>query len=213
VWLHSAERFLNRDDVKQLILIIDPDQRAQFDAKFAANVAILGIEVADGGPERCDSIANALSLVRDNVDLVAVHDAARPCIASQWIDNVVAAAADTGAAILAIPVTGTLKRSQDGRVIDDTVPRQNLWIAQTPQVFHRALLLDAYARRGNYSATDDAELVERLGRQVTIVPGSPINLKITTREDLQLAAQALKALPKPSILGPAHPFADDDLWR
>ena len=62
-------------------------------------------------------------------------------------------------------------------------------------------------------ATDDAELVERLGQPVAIVPGSPVNLKITTRDDLQLAAQALKALPKPKILGPAHPFADDDLWR
>jgi 2-C-methyl-D-erythritol 4-phosphate cytidylyltransferase len=85
--------------------------------------------------------------------------------------------------------------------------------AQTPQVFHRQLLLDAYARRGRQSATDDAELVERLGHPVTIVPGSPVNLNITTRDDLAFAAQALKALPKPKIFGPAHPFADDDLWR
>ncbi len=115
VWLHSAERFLNRDDVKQLILVIDPDDREYFDSKFAANVAILGIEVAEGGAERCDSIAKALQLVRDDVDLVAVHDAARPCIANEWIDEVLASGRETGAAILAIPVTGTVKRSQDGR--------------------------------------------------------------------------------------------------
>ncbi len=80
-------------------------------------------------------------------------------------------------------------------------------------MFRRSLLLEAYAQRGDWPATDDAELVERLGKRVTLVPGSPINLKITTREDLQLAAQTLKALPKPKIFGPSHPFADDDMWR
>ena len=106
-----------------------------------------------------------------------------------------------------------MKRSSNGKVIDETISRDNLWIAQTPQVFQRTLLLDAYAQRGDYTATDDAELVERIGKRVSIVPGSPVNLKITTRDDLQLAAQALKALPKPKILGSSHPFADDDLWR
>lgn len=213
VWLHSAERFLNREDVKQLILIINPDDREAFDSKFSANVAILGIDVAEGGPQRCESIANALALVRDDVDLVAVHDAARPCLANEWIDNVVAAADETGAAILAIPVASTIKRSGDGKKIDETVSRTNLWEAQTPQVFRRALLMDAYAQRGEHNATDDAELVERMGQPVTIVPGSPINMKITTRDDLKFAAQAIKALPKPKIMGTGHPFADDDLWR
>jgi 2-C-methyl-D-erythritol 4-phosphate cytidylyltransferase len=213
VWLHSAERFLNRDDVKQLILVISPDDREFFHTKFAANVAILGIEVVEGGETRSDSIANALSLVRDDVDLIAVHDAARPCLANQWVDQVFEVAAESGAAILAVPVNGTVKRSADGKQIDETVPRSNLWEAQTPQVFKRQLLLDAYAKRGEARATDDAELVERLGHPVTIVTGSPMNMKITTRADLAFAAQALKALPKPKIVGSSHPFADDDLWR
>ena len=160
-----------------------------------------------------DSIANALPHVRPDVDFVAVHDAARPCLATEWIDQVFAAAEKSGAAILAIPISGTLKRVGNDRRIVETVARAGLWEAQTPQVFRRPLLLDAYARRGGEPATDDAELVQRLGHPVTIVPGSPINLKITTREDLQFAAHALKALPKPKILGPSHPFADDDLWR
>jgi 2-C-methyl-D-erythritol 4-phosphate cytidylyltransferase len=75
------------------------------------------------------------------------------------------------------------------------------------------LLLDAYAQHGKDPATDDAQLVERMGHTVTVVPGSPLNLKITTREDLRLAEQALKALPKPKLTGPGHPFADDDMWR
>jgi 2-C-methyl-D-erythritol 4-phosphate cytidylyltransferase len=108
---------------------------------------------------------------------------------------------------------GTLKRVGKDMAIAETVSRTALWEAQTPQVFRRDLLVDAYAKRGNFQSTDDAQLLERLGKPVTIVPGSPINLKITTREDLRLAEQALKALPKPKILGPAHPFADDDMWR
>jgi len=212
VWLHSAERFVNRDDVKQLILIIAAEDREEFQAKFAANTAILGIEVVDGGQHRTDSVANALARVRPDMDFIAVHDAARPCLANEWIDKVFAAAEKTGAAMLAIPVRGTLKRVQRG-VVAETVDRQDLWEAQTPQVFRRQLLLDAYAQRGDLTATDDALLVERLGHSVTIVEGSPINLKVTTKEDLRLAQQALKALPKPKVLGPAHPFADDDMWR
>ena len=213
VWLHSAEKFVNRDDVKQLILIISPEDRDTFDAKFAANVAILGIQVVPGGQERTDSITNALEQVRPDVDFVAVHDAARPCLATEWIDKVFAAAERTGAAILAIPVSSTLKRVGNDQRVAETVSRTDLWEAQTPQVFRRQWLLDAYARRGQKPATDDAELVERLGHPVAVVTGSPVNLKITTRDDLQFAAQALKALPKPRILGPAHPFADDDMWR
>ena len=90
---------------------------------------------------------------------------------------------------------------------------EHLWEAQTPQVFRRQLLLDAYAQRGGEPATDDAQLVERLGHPVTVVPGSPLNVKITSREDLRLVEQALKVLPKPKLSGPRHPFADDDMWR
>jgi 2-C-methyl-D-erythritol 4-phosphate cytidylyltransferase len=212
VWLHSAEKFLNRDDVKQLIIVISPEDRETFDTRFAANVAILGIDVVAGGGHRAESVANALAHVRADIDFVAIHDAARPCIANEWIDQVFSTAEQSGAAILAVPVAGTLKRVQD-RSIAETVDRSGLWEAQTPQVFRKQLLMDAYAKRGDFEATDDAQLVERLGTTVHVVAGSPINLKITTKEDLRLASFALKALPKPKVIGPAHPFADDDLWR
>ncbi len=213
VWLHSAERFLNRADVKQVIVVISAEDREQFQMKFGANVAILGIDVVEGGAERADSVQAALARVKPEIDFVAIHDAARPCLADEWIDKVFAEAAKSDAAILAIPVAGTLKRVGAGQKIEETVARGGLWEAQTPQVFRRQLLLDAYAQRGNFVATDDAQLVERSGHAVTVVPGSPINLKITTREDLRLAQHALKALPKPKLMGPGHPFADDNLWR
>jgi 2-C-methyl-D-erythritol 4-phosphate cytidylyltransferase len=213
VWLHSAEKFLARNDVKQLIVVISAEDREYFQFKFAANVAILGIDVVEGGAERFDSVAKALARVKPNIEYVCVHDAARPCLADVWITNVFEAAEKSGAAILGIPVASTLKRVAANHTISETVPRDGLWEAQTPQVFRRDLLLEAYARRGDFRATDDAQLVERIAHPVTMVLGSPINLKISTREDLRLAEQALKALPKPKLSGPGNPFANDDMWR
>jgi 2-C-methyl-D-erythritol 4-phosphate cytidylyltransferase len=212
VWLHSAEKFLARKDVPQLVLVISAEDREYFMSKFGANVAILGVDVVDGGAERADSIQKALERVKPEIEFVAVHDAARPCIVDEWISEIFSVAAKTGAAIPAIPVGGTVKRVSGGTIVE-TVPRDGLWEAQTPQVFRRELLVKAYAQRAGFKATDDAQLVERLGHKVSIVPGSPINLKITTREDLRLAENALKALPKPKLGGAAHPFADDDMWR
>lgn len=212
VWIHSAERFVNRDDVKQIILVIDAEDREEFERKFAGNTAILGIEVVDGGSERADSVEHGLARVRADIDFVAVHDAARPCLAEQWIDRVFEAALKHDAAILARPITGTIKRAANQQ-IEETVSREGMWEAQTPQVVRRQLLLDAYAKRGDFQPTDEAQLLERMGVPVHIVKGSPMNLKITTKEDLKLAEVSLKALPKPSLNRPLHPFADDDLFR
>ena len=213
VWLHSAERFLNRDDVVQLIVVIAAGDREYFQFKFSSNVAILGIDVVEGGAERSDSVAHALERVKPEAEFICVHDAARPCLVDPWIDKIFQAAERTGAAIYAIPVAGTVKRLASDHTVEETVSRSGLWEAQTPQVFRRELLVEAYAKRGDLAATDDAQLVERLGHKVTVVPGSPINLKIATKEDLRLAEQARKALPKPRLQGPIHPFAGDDMWR
>jgi 2-C-methyl-D-erythritol 4-phosphate cytidylyltransferase len=212
VWLHAAERFVNRADVKQTIIVISPEDMEDFRRKFAANTTILGIDVVEGGAERFDSVSRALARVKPDIDYVCIHDAARPCLADEWITAVFEAAEKSGAAICAIPVAGTLKRVGPNHKIEETVSRTGLWEAQTPQVFDRKLLLEAHAKRGDFPATDDAQLVERIGHTVTIVPGSPINLKIATKEDLRLAEQALKAMPKPKLSG-GNPFADDDMWR
>jgi 2-C-methyl-D-erythritol 4-phosphate cytidylyltransferase len=212
VWLHSAERFLNRSDVVQTILIVAKEDRADFQFKFSSNVAILGVDVVEGGEERADSVSAALARVNPQAEFVCVHDAARPCLTDAWIDAVFEAAAKSGAAICAIPVSNTLKRVGADRKIEETVSREGLWEAQTPQVFRRELLLEAYAKRQGFKATDDAQLVERIGHPVAVVHGSPLNLKITTKDDLRLAEHLLKALPKPK-LGAMNPFANDDMWR
>ena len=124
------------------------------------------------------------------------------------------AAEKSDAAIPGIPVTSTLKRVQatekGGQLIKETVSRNELWMAQTPQVFRRDLLLDAYSKRGDAEATDEASLVEKLGHPVTVVPGSPMNLKITTYDDFKMAEALVDALPKDDLFRPLHPFADDN---
>jgi 2-C-methyl-D-erythritol 4-phosphate cytidylyltransferase len=118
--------------------------------------------------------------------------------------------------VLGVPISATLKRAKPAKptaLIAETVDRAGLWEAQTPQVFRRDLLNKAYAARGGASPTDDAQLVERLGAPIALVEGSPMNIKITTKDDLRLAEQILKVLPKPKPEGMSHPFADDDLWR
>ena len=210
VWLRAAEVFLNRDDVAQVLIAVSPEDMEWFKEKFAANLAFLNIEVVAGGAERADSVKNALARVKPDVEFVAVHDAARPLIVAPWIDAVFAAAKTSGAAILATPVTSTLKRVGKDQAISETVSREGLWAAQTPQVFRRDWLLEAYAKRAGLQPTDEAQLVEQSGRTVTVVEGSPLNMKITTEADFRLAEVALDALPKAKRLEALHPFADED---
>jgi 2-C-methyl-D-erythritol 4-phosphate cytidylyltransferase len=210
VWLRAVEHFVNRDDVVQTLIVLAAEDIEWFKEKFAPNMAFMNIEIVTGGAERADSVRNALARVRTEADFVAVHDAARPLIVQEWIDRVFRAAEQSGAAILATPLTSTLKRARDDNTIDATVPRDRLWAAQTPQVFRRQLLLDAYARQGSLHPTDEAQLVEQFGHPVALVECSPINFKITTGEDFRLAEAALDALPKPKTLRALHPFADEE---
>jgi 2-C-methyl-D-erythritol 4-phosphate cytidylyltransferase len=214
VWLYSAELFLKRDDVTQVIMVLAEEDREEFNSKFGANVAFHGIDVVNGGAERSDSVDNALTKVRDDVDYVAIHDAARPCIDDALVDRVFESAIKNGAAIPAIPVFSTLKRSVDGHMIEQTVDRSKLYLAQTPQVFAKPMLTDMFQRRGNRQPTDEAQLAEELGHRVFLADGSPLNIKITKREDLEIAQAFLSALPKPMFDAPPHPFKDGDtLWR
>src|SRR5262245_10013417 len=144
VWLRAAEQFVNRDDVIQTLIVVSPEDIEWFKEKFAPNMAFMNIEIVAGGAERADSVRNALARVRPEAEFVAVHDAARPLIVAEWVDRVFRAAEQSGAAILASRVTSTLKRARSDNTIETTVPRDALWAAQTPQVFRRQLLLDAY---------------------------------------------------------------------
>ncbi|NLF32151.1 MAG: NTP transferase domain-containing protein [Planctomycetes bacterium] len=233
MFLRTLELFVNRDDVCQTLLVISPDDEAEMKERFGGNLGFMGVRIVLGGPQRTDSIRNALACVDDQADLVAVHDAARPCVSPLWIDAVFAEAERTGAAILACPVHGTLKkvrtttREPDGPIpmlggeplpgtairrpkdhqIVQTVSRDELWEAQTPQVFSKKILMDAYAKAAD-AATDDAALVEAMGRTVHVVMGDPRNVKITVPGDLAVASALIQTLPKPKPKRDAHPFSE-----
>lgn len=213
VWQRAAELFWTRDDVSKVYLVIDPEDREDFRTRFTHLIAFANAEVVNGGRERFDSVANALSRIPESVPFVAVHDAVRPLTPLKLIDAVFAAAKEHGAAMLALPVADTLKRVDNQRVVE-TVPREGLWQAQTPQVFRREWLVEAYAQRDRWPATvtDDAQLVEASDRTVVVVPGSAENLKITTKDDLDLALAILKARAARPSSRPILGFGEEAQW-
>jgi 2-C-methyl-D-erythritol 4-phosphate cytidylyltransferase len=216
VWLRAVEPFLVRDDVVQTVLAIAPEDRDLFERRYRANIVFLDIRVIEGGAERHETVARALEALTPDCDFVAVHDAARPCVTAELIDTVFAAAMRHGAALPGIGVADTLKRVREDGTIVETVSREGLRAVQTPQVFRRDWLEQAYAHRGRVSGaiTDDAQLVEAIGHACHVVDGSPFNLKITTAADLRLASAILQARPGPRSEGPAHPFADErSMWN
>ena len=214
VWLRSAEHFVNRPEVCQCLIVINPEDDEMFRRRFGPNLAFMNVQIVAGGAERFESIANALNLVNAEADFVAVHDAVRPCLTDSLITSVFTRAEQTGAAMLAVPVTDTVKQASAQKTIEATLPRQGLWLAQTPQVFRRDWLLSAYADRARLgkAITDDAQIIEAAGHAVHLVEGATTNIKITTRNDLFLAEAILKSMPKPKPSGPIHPFADEEMW-
>jgi len=159
-------------------------------APFARQVPLT---VVAGGRTRQDSVWLALQAAPDEVEIVVVHDAVRPLIARRLIDAVVAAAAEAGAAICALPIAETVKRVR-GELVEATLDRSGLWTVQTPQAFRADLLREAHekARRDGFVGTDEAMLVERLGHPVRVVPGLAANVKITTHDDLRRARSATR---------------------
>lgn len=192
VWLHSAERFSRRDDVEQLIVVVSPEDITWFRQYYAEEINRMYLLVVPGGEQRVDSVRNALQAVRKDIELVAVHDAARPCFRDELIDAVFEKARSEGAAMLASPIVGTVKRVRENRIVE-TVPREELWEAQTPQVFRREIIKTAFNRRGDSNPTDDAALVEQIGFSVFVVSSDRWNIKITTQTDLTLAELILSA--------------------
>lgn len=210
VLMRSIELFADRDGVKQVLLGISKDDQETIKINWGAKLSFFGVQTFFGGSERFETILNALALLKDGIELVAVHDACRCCATDQLIADVIAKAAETGAAIPAAPVTATIKHVKDGEIVK-TVDRAGLFEAQTPQVFDVALLKRAYANLGNVdkaAVTDDAFLVEALGHKVAIVESDSSNLKITRPSDIPLAEAILKSRPKPKIEGSLNPFAE-----
>jgi 2-C-methyl-D-erythritol 4-phosphate cytidylyltransferase len=214
VWLRTAELFVTRKDVCQVIVVVAPADQEMFRRRYGANLAFMNVQIADGGAERFDSVANALGKLKPEAEFVAIHDSVRPCLTEALADAVFAKAEQTGAALLAVQVSDTVKRVGGHGQVQATLSRQGLWLAQTPQVFRREWIVDAHAHRAKLGKdiTDDAQLIEAAGHPVYVVEGAPTNIKITTKADLLLADAILKAHPKPRPSGPIHPFAEEVMW-
>lgn len=152
-------------------------------------------KVVPGGRERQDSVRHALEAVQDDVDVVLIHDAVRPFLTERMVEEVVQSAREKGAAIIALPMKDTVKQVGADHVIERTVDRQSLWLAQTPQAFRRDWLLAAHrkAHAEGVRATDDAYLIEWAGHPVSVVEGSGENIKVTRPEDMVIGEAILAA--------------------
>ncbi len=191
ILIYTLRNLIRVKSIREVILVVNPRDLQLVQKELGRDLTPLRVSaVIGGGSHRYDSVKLGLKRVSERADLILIHDAVRPFVPSGLVRKVITRARVTGAAILAIPVVDTVKHARRGRIIK-TVDRSHLWLAQTPQVFKRELIEAAYARRRPVGISDDAQLVERMGRPVALVPGTPGNFKITTTDDLALARAIL----------------------
>ena len=187
---HSILTFENSDLVKNIVVVVPANWVEHTKCEVVEKFNLKKVfRVVSGGNERQESVLRGLKTVPDMPDVVAVHDGVRPFVTLELVEKVITKAFEFGGAIAAIPATDTIKMSTPEHFIESTVPREKIWFAQTPQAFKYDIISEALekASREKYLGTDEAELVERLGREVKIIFGSRENLKITTPEDIKLA--------------------------
>jgi 2-C-methyl-D-erythritol 4-phosphate cytidylyltransferase len=186
---HTLKPFELCDSIQEVIVVLPAEESAAFLAAAGKYGLRKLARVVPGGPTRADSVKRGLSAIRPaTAEIVAVHDGVRPFVTVEEIDRTVDAARGSGAAILATPATDTIKLVEGDSVVQ-TLERRNLRQALTPQCFRYEVLRRAYdeADVSDPSLTDESALVERLGQKVTVVDGSPRNIKITTPRDLRIA--------------------------
>lgn len=187
--IHTLLKFQNCQAVKRIFPVVSAGARQDFQ-RILLNHPIPKIQqIVVGGPERQDSVWNGLSVLPSGVEIVLIHDGARPCVPEVLIDETIASARKFGSGVAACKVMDTIKEvDEEGRVLA-TVPREKLWAAQTPQTFKYDLIMRAYraARERGVTVTDDAAAVELLGEPVHIVESLQTNLKVTTPADVEIA--------------------------
>jgi 2-C-methyl-D-erythritol 4-phosphate cytidylyltransferase/2-C-methyl-D-erythritol 2,4-cyclodiphosphate synthase len=194
----SVDAFIRHERITDIIVAL-PADLAEAPPSYVRDAA-KPLTVVDGGDRRQDSVARAFARVPLSADIVLVHDAARPLVSSGLISRTIDAAVEHGAAIAALQATDTVKRANDRRIIVDTIPRTEVFLAQTPQAFRTAVLREALATASGVDATDEAALVERLGRPVVLVDGEASNVKITGPDDLAFAEALVRPAAAASLV-------------
>ena len=195
----SVNAFDSHPSVSDLVVVVPADLLPS-DAQTYIGATARPLTIVTGGPRRQDSVANAFASVDPSAEIVLIHDAARPFVSAEIIERTIDAAAAHGAAIAALEANDTVKRVERhpyGALIVETIPRDTVFLAQTPQGFRREVLADAVALgRSGVDATDEASLAERAGHPVHVVAGDPGNVKITTEDDLVAARRRLEAVAR-----------------
>ena len=189
ILLHTIRKFASTPAVSEIVVALRPDDIEWVRELLAEEKFGKPVRLVEGGDSRQESVEHALATLGAGTELVAVHDAVRPFIEHSVLDKVFAEAEETGAAIVGIVPVDTVKQVHRNK-IRQTIPRERLILAQTPQVFRFDLLRSAFARarEDGFAGTDESSLVERLDQvEVSVVPGSDRNLKITKPSDMDLA--------------------------
>ncbi len=192
LYFYSLNKFLLCENINEIILVV-PKSRVVDVKKEVANIKkTKKILVVSGGDRRQDSVKNGLSFVNNKSQLVCLHDGARPFVSESLIKKSIIACAKNDGAIVANPNFDTLKTCEKGYV-KKTISRNNVWMAQTPQVFWKIKLLDAISisERNNMEVTDESSMMESLGYKVSVVEGDYNNFKITSRKDWERAANII----------------------
>lgn len=197
VFLYAVETYSSISSIDQIILVVNALDLEMVNAQWGECLKEFKVSnIVKGGKRRQDSVYNGLKHVNSDSDIVLIHDSVRPFISKELITQTIHKTKEYGAAIVAVPVKDTIKESEPSgtMTVKRTVPRSNLWAAQTPQGFKSDIILKAYndVQNADFDATDDAQIVEKAGYKVAIVQGDYNNIKITTPEDLQIAEQILK---------------------
>lgn len=192
--IYTLEAFQNCPSIARIILVLPANQTTEF-LQIVAKYGISKLDkIVAGGETRAESVLKGLKTVQPHKNgIVAVHDGARPLVSTEEISECILKARKTGAAILVAPVTDTIKEIKDGKILQ-TIDRNKLRRALTPQCFSYQILKRAFEKvdKLNETATDESFLVENLGIDISIVEGSPRNIKVTTKEDLKLFENLLK---------------------
>lgn len=207
IWLRTVEHFVNRDDVSEVVLVLAAADMEEFKERFRSELSFRNLTVTHGGASRSESVQKGIRALKRPAEFIAVHDAARPLLTKAWVTEIFAAATEKDAVIPGVPVSSTVKSISDDGWIQQTIDREPLRLAQTPQVFRRSLLENAYRDVADPSLyTDESSLVEAAGHPVFVHNGWPMNIKITTMDDFKIAESLLAALPKESGTNESYPF-------
>jgi 2-C-methyl-D-erythritol 4-phosphate cytidylyltransferase len=194
--LRTLDRVFSARSIEQVVLVVAASEVARCEALLRADAALRGRPwlLQIGGATRQQSAKRGLAKIGSDIDIVMIHDGARPLVSASLIDRCVEAVAEKGAVAVGLPVRDTIKMVSEDRRIQSTPERSSLWEIQTPQVFKRELIVDAHERaeRDGVEVTDDAMLVERLGKPVFIIDGERTNLKVTVPEDVWLAESLIR---------------------